>query len=99
MKISKRAQAVPASATIAVNSRAKKLEAQGVDVIRFAAGEPDFDTPDYIKDAAIEALKAGKTKYTATPGVIELRTAIADKLQKENGLRYTPEHRWQTLGL
>jgi len=91
MKISKRAQAVPASATIAVNSRAKELEAQGVDVIRFAAGEPDFDTPDYIKDAAIEALKAGKTKYTATPGVIELRTAIADKLQKENGLRYTPE--------
>ena len=91
MKISKRAQAVPASATIAVNSRAKELEAQGVDVIRFAAGEPDFDTPDYIKDAAVEALKAGKTKYTATPGVIELRTAIADKLQKENGLRYTPE--------
>ena len=91
MKISKRAQAVPASATIAVNSRAKELQAQGVDVIRFAAGEPDFDTPDYIKNAAVEALKAGKTKYTATPGVIELRTAIADKLQKENGLRYTPE--------
>ena len=59
MKISKRAQAVPPSATIAVSSRAKELKAQGVDVIGFGAGEPDFDTPEYIKDAAIEALKAG----------------------------------------
>ena len=83
MKISKRAQNVPASATIAVNSRARELEARGVDVVRFAAGEPDFDTPDYIKDAAIKAMKAGKTKYTATPGIIELRAAIAGKLQKE----------------
>ncbi len=91
MKISKRAQVVPASATIAVNSLARELEAQGVDVVRFAAGEPDFDTPEYIKDAAVKALRAGKTKYTATSGVIELRTAIADKLQKENGLEYTPD--------
>ncbi|MHC4394837.1 MAG: pyridoxal phosphate-dependent aminotransferase [Planctomycetota bacterium] len=91
MKVSKRAQAVPPSATIAVNSRARELQAQGVDIVRFAAGEPDFDTPDYIKDAAIEALKAGKTKYTAAAGIIELRTAITDKLQRENGLEYTPE--------
>jgi len=91
MKISKRAQNVPASATIAVTSRAQELKAQGVDVVGFGAGAPDFDTPDYIKDAAIEALKAGKTKYTAASGIIELRTAIAEKLQKENGLNYTPE--------
>ena len=91
MKISKRAQDVPASATIAVTARAQELKAQGVDVIGFGAGAPDFDTPDYIKDAAIEALKAGKTKYTAASGIPELRAAIAKKLQKENGLKYTPE--------
>ena len=77
MKISKRAQAVPPSATLAVTSRARELKAQGVDVVSFGAGEPDFDTPDYIKAAAIEALNAGKTKYTAARGIIELRTAIA----------------------
>lgn len=91
MKVSKRAQAVPPSATLAVNTRAKQLKAQGVDVVTFGAGEPDFDTPDYIKDAAIRAMKAGKTKYTPVSGVIELKTAIAEKLQKENGLVYTPE--------
>jgi len=91
MKISKRAQAVPASATIAVTARAQQLKAQGVDVVGFGAGAPDFDTPDYIKDAAIAALKAGKTKYTAAAGIIELRTVIAEKLLKENGLEYTPD--------
>jgi aspartate aminotransferase len=91
MKVSKRAQAVPPSATLAVSSRAKELKAQGQDVVAFGAGEPDFDTPDYIKDAAIEALKAGRTKYTAAAGIIELRTVIAQKLQKENGLKYAPE--------
>jgi aspartate aminotransferase len=91
MKISKRAQAVPPSATIAVSSRARELKAQGVDVVSFGAGEPDFDTPDYIKEAAIEALKAGQTKYTAAAGIIELRTAVAEKLQRENGLAYGPD--------
>ncbi len=91
MKISKRAQAVPPSATMAVTARAKELKAQGIDIVSFGAGEPDFDTPDFIKDAAIEAIKSGKTKYTATPGIIELRKAIAEKLQKENNLTYTPE--------
>ena len=91
MKISKRAQAVPPSATMAVAARAKELKAQGVDVVSFGAGEPDFDTPQFIKDAAIEALKAGKTKYTATPGIIELRQAIADKLKNENGIDYKPQ--------
>ena len=69
MKISQRAQAVPPSATMAVTTRAKEMKAQGIDVVSFAAGEPDFDTPDFIKDAAIEAMKAGKTGYTATPGI------------------------------
>ncbi|MHC4131385.1 MAG: hypothetical protein ACYSR3_05245 [Planctomycetota bacterium] len=64
MKISKRAQAIPVSATLAVTAGAKELKRQGVDVVSFGAGEPDFDTPDYIKEAAIEALKSGKTKYT-----------------------------------
>ncbi len=91
MKISKRAQSVPASATFAVSSRAKQLKAQGVDVVNFGAGEPDFDTPDYIKAAAIEALKAGKTKYTAAVGIIELRETIAAKLEKENSLKYNPD--------
>jgi aspartate aminotransferase len=91
VRVSKRAQAVPPSATIAVTSRAKELKAKGVDIVDFGAGEPDFDTPDYIKDAAIKALKAGQTKYTAASGTVELRTAIAEKLQRENGLKYTPD--------
>ena len=91
MKISKRAQDVPPSATIAVTTRALELKAQGVDVVGFGAGAPDFDTPEYIKEAAIEALKAGQTKYTAAAGIIELRKTIADKLEKENGLKYAPE--------
>ncbi len=91
MRISKRAQAIPPSATLAVTSRAKELKAKGVDIVDFGAGEPDFDTPDFIKEAAIKALKAGRTKYTAEAGIVELRTAIAAKLARENGLKYTPE--------
>ncbi|MGA1980560.1 MAG: pyridoxal phosphate-dependent aminotransferase [Sedimentisphaerales bacterium] len=91
MKVSYRAQAIPPSATLAVTSRAKELKAKGVDIVDFGAGEPDFDTPDFIKEAAIKALKAGKTKYTAESGIIELRAAIAAKLEKENGLKYSPE--------
>ena len=91
MRVSERAQAIPPSATLAVTSRAKELKAKGIDIVDFGAGEPDFDTPDFIKEAAIKALKAGKTKYTAESGIVELRTAIAAKLEKENGLKYTPE--------
>jgi aspartate aminotransferase len=91
MKISKRVQNVPASVTIAVTSRAQELKAQGIDVIGFGAGAPDFDTPEYIKEAAIEALKMGRTKYTAAAGIVELRAAIAEKLRKENGLEYSPD--------
>jgi aspartate aminotransferase len=91
MKISKRAQAIPVSATLAVTAGAKELKRQGVDVVSFGAGEPDFDTPDYIKEAAIKALKSGKTKYTAASGIVELKETIAHKFQKENGLDYSPE--------
>ena len=91
MKVSKRAQEVPPSATIAVTARAQELKAQGVDVVGFGAGAPDFDTPEYIKDAAVASLKAGQTKYTAAAGIIELRKTIADKLKRENGLDYAPE--------
>lgn len=91
MKVSQRAQAVPPSATIAVTSRAKQLKAEGVDVVSFGAGEPDFDTPDFIKKAAIEAMNKGQTKYTPTPGIPQLRQTISEKLKAENGLNYTPE--------
>jgi len=91
MKVSKRAQAVPPSATIAVTTLAKQLQAEGKDVIGFGAGEPDFDTPDFIKEAAVKALKAGRTKYTPASGTVELRQAIAAKLRKENNLNYTAE--------
>lgn len=91
MKVSRKAQAVPPSATMAVDAKAKELKAKGIDIVGFGVGEPDFDTPQYIKDAAIAALKAGKTKYTATPGIPELRKAIAEKFLKENNLKYTPE--------
>ena len=89
MKISQRVKAVSPSATLAVTNRAKEMKAQGLDVLGFAAGEPDFDTPDFIKDAAIEALKKGQTKYTPASGTPELRKAIAEKLKNENGLTYT----------
>jgi len=98
MKVSRRAQAVPPSATIAVTMRAKELKAQGVDVVSFGAGEPDFDTPDYIKDAAIKAMKAGRTKYTPAQGTPELRAAIAKKLQDDNGLKYTPDQIVANIG-
>ena len=91
MKVSERAQSVPPSATLAVTNRAKELKAQGRDVVGFGAGEPDFDTPDYIKEAAIKALKDGKTKYTPASGIPELKAAIAKKLETENGLKYAPE--------
>ena len=91
MKVSQRACAIPPSATLAVTAKAKEMKKQGVDVVSFGAGEPDFDTPDFIKDAAIKALKAGKTKYTAASGTPELKKAIADKLKKENNLDYSPE--------
>lgn len=86
MHISKRALTLKPSATVAVANRAKELKRQGVDVLSFAAGEPDFDTPQRIKDAAIAALNAGQTKYMPTLGDAETRAVIAAKLTEENGL-------------
>ncbi len=98
MKVSQRAKAVAPSATIAVTARAKELKAQGVDVVGFGAGEPDFDTPEYIKQAAIKALKEGQTKYTPAAGIPALRATIAKKLERENGLKYAPEQVIVNLG-
>ncbi|HYM17474.1 MAG TPA: pyridoxal phosphate-dependent aminotransferase, partial [Micropepsaceae bacterium] len=78
------------SPTIAITQKARELKAAGRDVIGLAAGEPDFDTPDNIKDAAIAAIKRGETKYTNVEGIPELRAAIAKKFKRENGLDYTP---------
>ncbi len=88
--LARRALAVGESVTLAVAERAAKLRAQGVDILSFAAGEPDFDTPDFIKRAAIEALAKGKTKYTPSSGIAPLRAAVADKFRKDNGLEYDP---------
>jgi len=78
------------SATLAVSAKARELKAAGRDVIGLGAGEPDFDTPDNIKEAAIAAIKAGHTKYTAVDGIAELKQAIAAKFKRENGLDYAP---------
>jgi aspartate aminotransferase len=84
------AQNISPSPTLAVDAKAKALAAAGHDVCGFAAGEPDFDTPDHIKDACIAALKAGKTKYAATAGIEQLRQAIVDRYAAEYGLKATP---------
>lgn len=79
------------SITLAVTAQAAKMKKEGIDVCSFGAGEPDMDTPAYIKDAAVAALAAGKTKYTASAGLLELREAICAKLKADNGLSYTPD--------
>ena len=79
---------VKPSATLAADAKARVLNAQGMDVIGLAAGEPDFDTPDNIKEAAIKAIRDGKTKYTNVDGIVELKEAIVAKFQRENGLTY-----------
>ena len=80
---------VKPSPTVAISAMAGELKLQGRDIIALSAGEPDFDTPQTIKDAAIAAINAGKTKYTAPDGMIELKQAICDKFKRENGLDYT----------
>ena len=88
MEISERAAQLTPSLTLSIDSKAKAMKAEGIDVCGFGAGEPDFDTPEHIKRAAIEALEAGFTKYTPNAGIPELRQAIADKLAADNGLNY-----------
>jgi aspartate aminotransferase len=81
---------VKPSPTIAITNKARELKAEGFDVIGLGAGEPDFDTPDNVKQAAIEAIKRGETKYTAVDGILELKRAIVNKFERENGLSYKP---------
>ena len=78
------------SSTLAVQAKARELRAKGIDVISFGAGEPDFDTPQRIKDAAVQAMRRGQTKYTEVGGIPELRAAVCAKLKRDNGLDYTP---------
>jgi aspartate aminotransferase len=89
-KISKSAASLSPSLTLAIDAKAKAMKSAGEDVVGFGAGEPDFDTPQHIKDAAAKALAAGFTKYTPSSGIPELREAIAEKFKRENGLTYKP---------
>jgi aspartate aminotransferase len=91
IKLSARVQAVKPSATLAITARAKELKAAGKDVIGLGAGEPDFDTPDHIKQAAIQAINDGFTKYTAVDGTPELKRAVIAKFRRDNGLDYQPD--------
>ena len=90
--LSERVKQVADSITLAVSAKANALKKAGVDVVGFGAGEPDFDTPAFIKDAVKTALDKGQTKYTPTPSFPELRAAIAEKFRKDNGLDYKPEN-------
>lgn len=90
IKISKKGSAVSASPTLAIDSKFKAMKAEGLDAVGFGTGEPDFDTPDHIKKAAIEALNKGITKYTPASGTMELKKAIVRKLKRENNLEYQP---------
>lgn len=91
MALSERVSKLNPSSTLQITSLAKKLSAQGIDVVSFSAGEPDFDTPDFIKDAAVKAIQSGFTKYTPSTGIPELKKAIQDKFQKDNNLNYSTE--------
>ena len=88
--LSKNVQRVQPSATLAISTQAKTMKARGIDVIALSAGEPDFDTPEHIKDAAIRAIRDGMTKYTPAVGTPELKKALCDKFKQENGLTYEP---------
>ncbi|MEY3602180.1 MAG: hypothetical protein RL169_1424 [Armatimonadota bacterium] len=87
--LSRRAQACAPSPTLAITAKANQMKADGINVVAFGAGEPDFDTPDHIKAAAIDALAKGFTKYTPSAGIPALKNAIINKLQRDNGLTFT----------
>lgn len=91
LQLSERVNRIKPSPTLAVNSKAAELKAQGKDIISLSVGEPDFDTPEHIKQAAIAAIEAGKTKYTAVGGTPSLKQAIVEKFERENNLSYSAE--------
>ncbi len=90
MRLSARLKKINPSSTLAITSKVKKLKSEGKDVVNLASGEPDFDTPDFIKEAAIEAIRSGFTKYTPTTGIPELKKLICEKFKKDNSLEYSP---------
>ena len=89
LQLSERAKNVQGSVTLAIDSQAKQMRQQGVDVVSFGAGEPDFPTPQHICRAAIEAMEQGQTRYTPAAGTLVLRETICKKLKEHNGLTYT----------
>lgn len=91
MNLSKKAGNISPSITLSITAKANELKAQGIDVVSFGAGEPDFNTPDNIINAAIKAMKDGKTKYTPAGGILELKKTICKKFKQDNGLDYTPD--------
>ncbi len=90
MVLSSKNMAISPSPTLSIDAKYKEMKAEGIDVVGFGAGEPDFDTPDHIKEAAIQAIRDGQTKYTPAAGTLALRKAISDKFKKDNGLDYAP---------
>jgi len=90
MQLARRIRQIPPSATLALNAKANQLKAQGVDIVNFGVGEPDFDTPDNIREAAIRAIRDGFTRYTPVGGTPELKAAIANRFQADYGLTYKP---------
>ncbi len=96
--LSKRVKTMKPSSTVAVNAKALELRRQGIDLIAMTAGEPDFDTPQFVKDAAARAMAAGKTKYAPPAGIPELREAISAKFKRENGLEIPPDQTVVTVG-
>jgi aspartate aminotransferase len=98
IRLSGRVNRIKPSPTLAVDARAKELKAQGKDVISLGAGEPDFDTPEHVKEAAIRAIRDGFTKYTAVDGTPGLKQAVIAKFRRDNGLEYTPEEILVSVG-
>ena len=98
IRLSGRVNRIKPSPTLAVDARAKELKAQGKDVISLGAGEPDFDTPEHVKEAAIRAIHDGFTKYTAVDGTPGLKQAVIAKFRRDNGLDYTPEEILVSVG-
>ncbi len=91
LQVAKRMEMIKPSPTLAVNAKAKALKASGADVLNFSVGEPDFDTPEHVRAAGKAAIDAGFTRYTAVPGIIELREAICQRFEQDNGWQYQPE--------
>ena len=88
MKLSEKALGIKPSSTLSITEKAGILRSEGKNVISFSIGEPDFDTPEHIKKAAVDAINAGFTRYTDAAGIVELRKAVAKKLKEDNGLDY-----------